>query len=247
MGGTLVSALAGEYSFSFALAFGLFALGALAYSVRSGRRVWLAALLLAATVLSHVVVGIFVGVGRDRHRRGCLDSPIPMAVGRRRRAHRARGGAADRVLDGPAARDVPDTRQNMRYTKIVTYLAYLLVDEFTWIYVLAIVGLALSIAFRDRAGITVALMAGVWALVFRFWPELHAWNLRFLPFWYLDGVPARGGRGRRGRPATEQRVRPALDRTGARSDRGLRVPRSTRTTDLPTRDQRVDARGRSLL
>ena len=23
------------------------------------------------------------------------------------------------------------------------------------------------------------------AVVFRFWPEAHAWNLRFLPFWYL--------------------------------------------------------------
>ena len=25
----------------------------------------------------------------------------------------------------------------------------------------------------------------IFALVFRLWPELHAWNLRFLPFWYL--------------------------------------------------------------
>src|SRR4029078_1803559 len=38
MGGTLVSSLAGEYSFAFALTLALFALGALAFSVPTGRR-----------------------------------------------------------------------------------------------------------------------------------------------------------------------------------------------------------------
>src|SRR6476661_140193 len=63
MGGTLVSSLAGEYSFAFALTLALFALGALAFSVRTGRRKSLAAVLFAATVMSHVVVGLFVVVG----------------------------------------------------------------------------------------------------------------------------------------------------------------------------------------
>ncbi len=44
MGGTLVSSLAGEYSFAFALTLALFALGALAYSLRTGRRTALARL-----------------------------------------------------------------------------------------------------------------------------------------------------------------------------------------------------------
>src|SRR3954468_22689370 len=63
MGGTLVSSLAGEYSFAFALTLALFALGALAFSVRTGRRKALAAVLIGATVMSHVIVGIFAVVG----------------------------------------------------------------------------------------------------------------------------------------------------------------------------------------
>jgi hypothetical protein len=59
------------------------------------------------------------------------------------------------------------------------------VGEFLWAYVLAGVGLILGIVFRDRATIIVASIAAIFALVFRLWPELHAWNLRFLPFWYL--------------------------------------------------------------
>src|SRR4029078_6030715 len=63
MGGALVSSLAGEYSFAFALTLALFALGALAFSVHTGRRKALAAVLFALTVMSHVIVGIFAIVG----------------------------------------------------------------------------------------------------------------------------------------------------------------------------------------
>ena len=198
MGGTLVSALAGEYSFSFALAIGLFALGALAYSVRTGRRGWLAALLLAATVLSHVVVGIFVGVG-------ALVIVVAALTRRMLPAKRVFSRAVGIGVVGvllTAFWTVPliatfGYTANMRYTKITDYLNYLFVDEFTWVYVLALVGLALALAFRDRGALTIAAMAVIFGAVFRFWPELHAWNLRFLPFFYLVLFPV-GRRGRRG-------------------------------------------------
>src|SRR5260221_559241 len=61
-GGNIASTLAGEYSFEIALAFALFALGALAYTLDTGKRPWLPAVLIAATVMSHIVVAIFVGV-----------------------------------------------------------------------------------------------------------------------------------------------------------------------------------------
>jgi hypothetical protein len=61
-GGNIASTLAGEYSFEIALAFGLFALGALAYTLDTGRRRWLPAVLIAAAVMSHIVVAIFVVV-----------------------------------------------------------------------------------------------------------------------------------------------------------------------------------------
>ena len=59
MGGVFASTTAGEYSFTFALALALFFLGALAWSLDHRRRLWLPAVLLAATVMSHLVVGVF--------------------------------------------------------------------------------------------------------------------------------------------------------------------------------------------
>ena len=61
-GGNIASTLAGEYSFTIALALALFALGALAYTLDTGKRPWLPAVLIAAAIMSHIVVAIFVGV-----------------------------------------------------------------------------------------------------------------------------------------------------------------------------------------
>src|SRR2546421_9471471 len=63
MGGNLASNFAGEFSFTLALALALFFLGALAYSLEHRRRMWLPAVLFAAVVMSHLVVGIFAVVG----------------------------------------------------------------------------------------------------------------------------------------------------------------------------------------
>ncbi len=62
-GGTLASTLAGEFSFTLALAFALAFMGTLAYSLRTGRLKWIPALLLAATVTSHLIVAIFAALG----------------------------------------------------------------------------------------------------------------------------------------------------------------------------------------
>jgi len=59
-GGNIASTLAGEFSFCIALAFALFGLGALAYTLDTGRRRWLPPLLIAAAIMSHIVVAIFV-------------------------------------------------------------------------------------------------------------------------------------------------------------------------------------------
>src|SRR4029077_8148065 len=61
-GGNIASTLAGEYSFEIALAFALFALGALAYTLDTGKRPWLPTVLIAAAIMSHIVVAIFVGI-----------------------------------------------------------------------------------------------------------------------------------------------------------------------------------------
>ena len=185
MGGPLVSALAGEYSFSFALALGLFALGALAVSVRTGRRSWLAAFLIGATVMSHVIVGIFVMVGAMVIVLTALTTRVRwhLTVGRAV-AIGVVGAALTAFWTFPLVATFGYTA-NMRYTKLTHYLNYLNVDEFLWVYVLALVGLAFGVAFRQRPALIIAALAVIFAGFFRFWPELHAWNLRFLPFFYL--------------------------------------------------------------
>ncbi len=61
-GGNIKSTLAGEYSFSWAMAFGLFYLGALLRDSRSGRTFSpLAALMLAGMALSHIIPTLIVG------------------------------------------------------------------------------------------------------------------------------------------------------------------------------------------
>jgi hypothetical protein len=159
MGGPLVSALAGEYSFSLARA-------------------------LAHIVMSHVVVGIFVAVG------AVIIVAVALTTRWARRALLVAGlvGATAALVTAFWTLPLVSTfgyTANMRYEKLTTYVDYLFIDEFVPYYVLAVIGLALAVAFRDRAELTVALLAGVWAPVFVLWPELHAWNLRFLPFWYL--------------------------------------------------------------
>src|SRR5918999_2567966 len=62
-GGNLASNLAGEFSFTIALALGLFFLGALARSLDDRKGLAVPAALLAATVMSHLIVAVFVVVG----------------------------------------------------------------------------------------------------------------------------------------------------------------------------------------
>ncbi len=63
MGGNLASNLAGEFSFSLALALAFFFLAALARALDRRRHLALPAVLLALTILSHFVVGMFAVVG----------------------------------------------------------------------------------------------------------------------------------------------------------------------------------------
>src|SRR6202022_4504325 len=63
MGGTLASNLAGEFSYTLALALALLFLGALAWSLRTRRGLWLPAVFLALTAMSHLVVAVFAVVG----------------------------------------------------------------------------------------------------------------------------------------------------------------------------------------
>lgn len=180
MGGPIVSSLAGEYSFTFALTAAIMFLGALAYSLRTRRRLWLPALLLALAVLSHIVVGIFAVVGALivwLFHRPVKSLPVAAAVG-------AVGALLTAFWTVPLLATFAYTA-NMRYEKLTWYLDYLFPTELWWVVALAALGAVIGLVRRDRAVLTILTLTLTFALVFRAWPELHAWNLRFLPFWYL--------------------------------------------------------------
>src|SRR4051812_38055405 len=146
MGGPIVSALAGEYSFTLALAFGLGFLGALAYSLRTGKRMWLAGLLIAAAVMSHIVVGIFAALGALvvwLWHRPVRTFRITVAIG-------AVGALLTAFWTIPLLATFGYTA-NMRYEKLTWYLDYLFLPELWWVYVLALIGTAVGAIRRDRA------------------------------------------------------------------------------------------------
>lgn len=180
MGGTLTSNLAGEFSFTLALAFALAFLGVLAVALRDGRARAPAAALLAAVVLSHLVVAIFAVVGA-------------LVVWVAHRPRRTVGRAA--AIGGVAALltavwTLPllatfSYTVSMNYEKIRDYRAYLLPSYFWPAYVLGGVALGVAVARRRKATAVTAVITAIFGAVFVVWPQSHAWNLRFLPFWYL--------------------------------------------------------------
>ena len=85
---------------------------------------------------------------------------------------------------------------NMRYEKLKDvpstigineiYELYISPSYFLWpVFVPAIAGFIISAALLRKSIVPVLTTAVVMAVVFVQWPEGHAWNLRFLPFWYL--------------------------------------------------------------
>jgi hypothetical protein len=180
MGGPIVSSLAGEYSFTFALTLAIAFLGALAYALRTRRWLWLPAVLLALVVLSHVIVGLFAAVGAvvvwlfQRPTRTVL---VAAAIG-------AVGALLTAFWTLPLVASFQYTA-NMRYERITWYVDYLFPGQLWWVTLLAVTGAVVGAVRRDRAVLTIVTLTVVFGIVFRVWPELHAWNLRFLPFWYL--------------------------------------------------------------
>lgn len=180
MGGNLPSTLAGEFSFTIALALAMFFLAALAVSLDTGRRLWLPALLLGLTVMTHGIVTIFAAAGGIVvwvARAGRRTFIISLAV-----ALVAFLVAAVWAL--PALGLFP-YMTDMGWGKVTEYRTYLLHDELRWVVVLAGVALIAGAAFLRRATLELAALVAVFALAFRFMPEGRVWNLRLLSFYQI--------------------------------------------------------------
>ena len=179
-GGNIASTLAGEFSFSISLALALLFLGVLARGLRTGRHRGLAAVLLAATGLCHLLPTLFAIGGAvilvllhfDRRR---LRYAIPVfIVG-------AMLGAfwwLPFLLRLPYATD-------MGWEPLRTYWAAFFPKSLHVPLALAAIGTVASIVLRRRAGLFLALLAGGSVAAFFAMPQGRLWNARVLPFWFL--------------------------------------------------------------
>src|SRR5258708_31170431 len=73
----------------------------------------------------------------------------------------------------------------MTYDSTSNYTLFMFPRYFWWVFGCAIVAVLAGAISRRRGTLIVLALTVVFGLVFRFWPQSHAWNLRFLPFWYL--------------------------------------------------------------
>lgn len=179
-GGNLASTLAGEYSFTLSLAFGLLFLGVVARGLDTGRRRGLAAVLLAATALCHIVPAIFVGIAAVILTLARLD--------RHRLWWSITAGAAGVAIIGfwviPFVADLPYT-SSLGFSRVDTYAASMFPKELLWAVALGALGAVISVVRRRRVGTLLVLMATVAAVLFIFDPVKSLYNARFLPFWIL--------------------------------------------------------------
>src|SRR5581483_3235778 len=211
IGGNITSTLAGEYSFSLSLTFGVLFLGTVLAGFRTGRYRWLAAVLLALTVLCHVIVGIFVLVAAalaflvwpGKARAVWLACALP--VGALLSAfwtfpfyarsdyvndmgwEKLPGGAGRRSalhLLGQFITNDGDYGNNDGYRTVVVK-NFLAPSTLRWLVVLAVVGFLVACVLRVRVGIWIGLVAASMAIGFIVAPESRLWNARLLPFYFL--------------------------------------------------------------
>ncbi len=195
-GGNIASTLAGEFAFSISLTFAILFLGVVGRGMENGRHRGIAAALLAATALCHIIPAIFAVVGAlvwllvSLVRRPGLRTRIWWLL-----SAGVVGGALTAWWIVPFY--LRSAYMNdMGWEKKTTYIDLLFRRQnldsqlsnsppIEWVLVLALLGVVMSVAWKRRAGGFLVAMALVAAIGFRFTPQTRLWNARLLPFWYL--------------------------------------------------------------
>jgi uncharacterized membrane protein len=183
-GGDIASTLAGEFSFSLACSTGLCFLGCFVYALRTGRLKWLAALLLAVTIICHVVPALFFsGVAIlytlfTRPKRGTIRILAPIGI------------VGCLLVSFWLLRFAVDLRysSSMNYSRITDYFSsqnLLPHGGELSIQILALVGLLLAVYRRDRLALALGASCIGAAACFILLPAGIAWIPRWLPFWFL--------------------------------------------------------------
>jgi hypothetical protein len=198
-GGNLASTLAGEFSFCIAIGLGLFFLGALARALDERKGLGVPAALLAATVMSHLIVAVFVIVGALviwLQRRPVRNLSVAVAIG-------VVGALATAIWSVPLVLRLGYTT-DMGWSKEPPMGPNhnLLPNDLRWAFGLAALAAAwvlwhlalgawayLTDRERDysasRAPRCLLGMAVIFAVAFVAIPENRLWNARLLPFYYL--------------------------------------------------------------
>jgi hypothetical protein len=205
-GGNIASTLAGEFCFEISLCFALVFIGVFARSLETGKYRWLAALLLAATLASHLLPTFFAIAGAvivwllqpSRRRLGtaliigtvglCVIGfwLIPFGV----RHGYSNDMGWERWTDymhGLFPFTCPTTSAKATdvncpaYNVVNVYTVHLKV-----VCALAAAGVLGGIFLRRRQTLLIAGLGICSGLAFRFMHQGTLWNARMLPFWYLS-------------------------------------------------------------
>ena len=197
-GGNLLSTLAGEFSFSLSLSFALLFLGVVASGLRTGRHRALAAMLFAATLLSHLIPALFAIVGAGVWL--LLDADAARGLRRGLRGRVARRRWSRRLVWSVVAMGVGigltawwlvpfDLGQayttDMGYTKVFGFLHLLFPASARWVLAADLVGVVAMVARRNRVALFLCVMGGISAAVVVLDPTPKLYNVRFLPLWFL--------------------------------------------------------------
>ncbi len=205
VGGNFASTMAGEYSFSIALTLGVVYLGVVLRGMRTGRHRVLAAVLLAATALCHLlpcffvlmvtVIILLVQPARARVRWFVAALPLGGLVGAfwllpfvlKRAYTNDMGWEKLPILPADVAAKYGEwfTHKVSNGADYYGRWYYLSPPSMRWVVVLAIAGLVVSIVQLRRAGWVLAISAFVLGTLFVVLPNTQLWNARLLPFLYL--------------------------------------------------------------
>jgi hypothetical protein len=178
-GGNIASTLAGEFSFSISLSLALVFLGLVAGGLGTSRRRALAAVLLAATALCHLVPAMLAVVGAAlvvalRPGLGALVRALTVGLV---------GGLLTAFWSVPFALRL-DYLNDMGWEKETSYFRFLTAPSL-WLLGLAATGVVVAVVFRLRPGLLLSATAALSGLAFLLLPAGRLYNARLLPFWYL--------------------------------------------------------------
>ncbi len=208
-GGNLFSTMAGEYAFSLSLAFAMVAIGLMGRGMRTSRGYWLTGVVLALTLLSHVLPFFFV-LGATAvlalyeliHRRWGIDPEDEPASGDYARPIRFAVGSGLIAL-GLTAWWLWPFATSQQYTNSMGYTndpvnSFAAVGKVLgwfnasggpagdrWVIVAALGAAVLSFWQRSRVGIFLTFVTLGSLVAFLVDPQGVIWNERLVPFWFL--------------------------------------------------------------